>query len=183
MGELTLKRVIFCMLVPGVILALVFAYTCATKDAEAAMTGNATPSVNVLPGGELALSNTSNVQWGDRAAGATVNGTLNVTVTSNSADFNIKVQADQPLTSGANTIPSENFTYGSSYNSGNPSSGPTYQSSGTQFSTVSGTNVVTQSTGSAANALKVNVNYTLDIPANQTSGSYSATHTYTLAVQ
>lgn len=183
MRELTLRKAIFYILVPSVILTLVVAYTCATKNAEAAMTGNATPSVNVLAGGELALSNTSNVQWGDQAAGSTVNGTLNVAVTSNSADFNVKVQSDQPLTSGANTIPAGNFTYGSSYNSGNPSSGPTYQSSGTQFSTVSGTNVVTQSTGSTANALNVNVNYTLDIPSSQASGSYSATHTYTLAVQ
>lgn len=100
---------------------LVFVLAAPVKT-EAALTGNASPSVNVTAGGSLALSNTTNVQWGDAAAGDTKTGTLNCTLSCNVTTYNVKVAKNQDLTSGSYTIPSSAFTYTTSYNSGTPSS-------------------------------------------------------------
>jgi len=144
----------------------------------------ATTLQEAAPGGSLTLSNLTNIQWGDAAAGTTKNGIINCTISTTGATYDVKVAKDQDLTSGGNTIPSTSFTYTSSYNSGTPNTGVTYQTSSTQFATTSGTNVVSVSSGTAADNLNINVNYTLVIPPTQTAASsYTATHTYTLTVQ
>jgi len=141
-------------------------------------------TIQAAPAGSLTLSNLTNIQWGDAASGTTKNGTINCTITTTGTTYDVKVAKDQDLTSGINTIPSASFTYTSSYNSGIPNSGVTYQTSSTQFATTPGTNVASVSSGTAADNLNINVNYTLVIPPTQTAASsYTATHTYTLAVQ
>ena len=141
-------------------------------------------TLQAAPAGSLTLSNLTNIQWGDAASGTTKNGTINCTITTTGTTYDVKVSKDQNLTSGINTIPSTSFTYTSSYNSGTPDSGVTYQTSSTQFATTPGTNVASVTAGTAADNLNINVNYTLVIPPTQTAASsYTATHTYTLAVQ
>jgi hypothetical protein len=177
------QRMRIVLLIMGVVIGLVILLVLLPVKVNAALTGNVSPSVNVTAGGSLALTNTINVQWGDAAAGSTRNGTLNCTITTNTTVYNAKVLTNQVLTSGANTIPSVNFTYTSAYVSGSPATNITYQTTATQFSTVSpGTAVATAgSLATAAVDLNTGVTYTLNIPAGQAAATgYTATHTYTL---
>lgn len=151
------------------------------EKTNADMSGDADPSVNVTAGGSLALTNTTNVAWGDAAAGTTKNGTLNCTISTNTTTWDVKVATDGVLTSGSDTIDSTNFTYQSSFVSGTPNTGVTYAETDTEFATTPGTNVASISAGTAADTLNSAVDYTLDIPVDQAAASgYTATHTYTL---
>lgn len=157
-----------------------------TSSATGQWTTQVMPKVNVETGGSLSIAggtvNGSQIDFGDMGPGQTLEKTLSLSITANSA-WHLTVSKNQDLTYSvmSATVPSSNFTFKS-----NGGSGPIYVTSDTQFGN-SGTpsNVVTN--GSATGGSTVDVAYKLTIPAGQPcndplQGYYSAVHTYTLVV-
>lgn len=158
-----------------------------TSSAAGQWTTQVRPRVNVEMGGSLGIAGgttepNNSIDFGNMGPGQTLEKTLSLGITSNSA-WHLTVSKNQDLTDSmlAATIPSTNFTFKSS---GDP--GPTYITSSTEFgSLVSPSSVVTN--GSATSGSTVNVAYKLTIPAGQPSNNpsqsyYSALHTFTLVV-
>jgi hypothetical protein len=157
-----------------------------TSSAAGQWSTQVSPKVNVETGGSLSIAggavNGNQIDFGDMGPGQTLEKTLSLGITSNSA-WHLTVSKNQDLRDsvlGA-TIPSASFTFKSS---GDP--GPTYMTSSTEFgSSGSPSSVVTN--GSATSGSTVNVAYKLTIPAGQPSNDpnqsyYSALHTFTLVV-
>jgi len=145
------------------------------------------PKVNVETGGSLSITGGTTgennvIDFGNMGPGQTLDKTLSLGITSNSA-WHLTVSKNQDLKDSSlnATIPSANFTFKSS----GDASG-TYVTSNTEFgSLASPSSVVTN--GSTTNGSTVNVVYKLVIPAGQASNNpllsnYSAVHTYTLVV-
>ncbi len=158
-----------------------------TSSAAGQWSTEVRPRVNVETGGSLGITGgttgtNNSIDFGDMGPGQTLEKTLSLGITSNSA-WHLTVSKNQDLRDsvlGA-TIPSASFTFKSSGDSG-----PTYMTSSTEFgSSGSPSSVVTN--GSATSGSTVNVAYKLTIPAGQPSNDpnqsyYSALHTYTLVV-
>lgn len=158
-----------------------------TSSAAGQWTTQVRPRVNVETGGSLSITggtvNENQIDFGDMGPGQTLEKTLSLGITSNSA-WHLTVYKNQDLTDsmlGA-AIPSASFTFRSG---GDP--GPTYMISSTEFGS-SGSPSSVVSNGSATSGSTVNVAYKLTIPPGQPSNSdpnqsyYSALHTYTLVV-
>lgn len=157
-----------------------------TSSAAGQWSTQVSPKVNVETGGSLSIAggtvSGNQIDFGDMGPGQTVEKTLSLGITSNSA-WHLTVSKNQDLTDsmlGA-IIRSASFTFRSS---GDP--GPTYVTSSAEFgNSGSPSNVV--SNGSATSGSTVNVAYKLTIPPGQPSNDpnlsyYSALHTYTLVV-
>ena len=183
-GFVSLSRVLVVLSV----LALVIVFCLlGTLSAAGQWSTEVRPRVNVETGGSLGITGgttgtNNSIDFGDMGPGQTLEKTLSLSITSNSA-WHLTVSKNQDLRDsvlGA-TIPSASFTFKSS---GDP--GPTYIVSSTEFgSSGSPSSVVTY--GSATSGSTVNVAYKLTIPAGQPSNNpeqsyYSALHTYTLVV-
>lgn len=95
---------------------------------------------------------------------------ISATVNSN-RDWQLAVTKDQDLTSGSDTIPSANLTFGATA----VNFTETYEApAGTEF----GTDTVVVS-GNRGGGLDTNISYSLDVPWTVPDGVYTATHTYT----
>ncbi len=166
-----------------------FSMVGATTDTEQVV-----PTVRVASTGSLSISGKSNVQWGTSEnplpTGSTQTGTVSLSVTAD-ASWKLTVKKNQDLRDANinETIPSTNFTFTSGAGTPAPPGTPTYVTSDKKFyisaaeatGDSSNLNVVTD--GSATSSSNVEVTYTLNIPAGQPRGYYTATHTYTLIVE
>jgi len=173
------------VLIVVLIAALVF-YLLWASSAAGQSPVSVIPKVNVASGGSLSIVSGAvegnQLDFGSMGPGQTQEKTLSLGVTANSA-WHLTVSKNQDLKDSllGVTIPSANFTFRSSGNSG-----PIYVTSNTEFgSSGSPSNVVTN--GSATTGCNVNVVYSLTIPGDQPSNDpqasyYSAVHTYTLIV-
>ncbi|MCX6000892.1 MAG: hypothetical protein NTU41_15285 [Chloroflexi bacterium] len=142
------------------------------------------PSVTVGPGVTLALEDASNVQWvSGGAPGSSLNGTLQARVSSN-VGWSLTVQATSghtstnELTDESHRIASACFTYTSTAGTPAPPTGDGV-SNPKEFDGGNQTNVWTGGTATAD--CRVAVTYNLQIPKSQPPGTYTATHTYTVA--
>jgi len=150
--------------------------------AGAANTGTVSPSVTVTSTLSLVLENEANVWWGSQSAGSNPTGTIQARISANT-NWTLAVQATSgypstnELTDGSHRILSSNFKYTSAAGSPAPSGQGT--SSATAFDGSNQTSVWTA--GGATTDCRVAITYNLQIPASQSPGAYTATHTYTLA--
>jgi hypothetical protein len=148
----------------------------------AANTGTVSPSVTVSSTLSLSLENPENVQWGNQSAGSNPTGTIQARISANT-NWSLAVQATNgypstnELTDGSHRIASSYFKYTSAAGSPAPSGQGT--SSATAFDGSNQTSVWTA--GTAIADCRVAITYDLQIPASQSPGAYTATHTYTLA--
>jgi hypothetical protein len=174
------------LVVVGVmVLVLVFCLL-VTSSAVGQYTMDVIPKVNVETGGSLSIAggtvNGNQIDFGNMGPGQTLEKTLSLGMTANSA-WHLTVSKNQDLKDSSldATIPSANFTFKSS----GDASG-TYVTSSTEFGS-SGSPSSVVSNGSATSGSTINVAYKLIIPAGQPSNNpqvsyYSALHTYTLVV-
>jgi len=172
--------------VMGVIVMVVLLWLIGTRSAAGQYTTQVIPKVNVETGGSLSIAggtvNGNQIDFGNMGPGQTLEKTLSLGMTANSA-WHLTVSKSQDLKDSLidATIPSANFTFKSSGDAGG-----TYVTSSTEFgSTGSPSSVV--SNGAATSGSTINVAYKLIIPAGQPSNNpaasyYSAVHTYTLVV-
>jgi hypothetical protein len=150
--------------------------------AEAANTGTVSPSVTVGTTLSLIIENPENVQWGGKSAGTTQTGIIQAQIGANT-NWSLTVQATNgypstnELTDGNHKISSSYFKYTSAAGSPTPAGQGT--SSATAFDGSNQTSVWTE--GTAIADCRVAITYNLQIPAGQSPGTYTATHTYTLA--
>jgi hypothetical protein len=177
------SRVVAVVAVAVVVVVLWLAWT---PGASGQYIMEVIPKVNVETGGSLSITggtvNGNQIDFGNMGPGQTLEKTISLGVTSNSA-WHLIVSKNQDLTDSAlgATIPSTNFTFKSS----GDASG-TYILSSTEFgSSGSPSNVV--SNGATTTGSTVNVAYKLVIPVGQPSSNpgqdyYSTLHTYTLVV-
>jgi hypothetical protein len=144
------------------------------------------PKVNVETGGSLSIAggavNGNQIDFGNMGPGQTLEKTLSLGMTANSA-WHLTVSKNQDLKDSllVATIPSANFTFKS-----NGDASGTYVTSSAEFGS-SGSPSSVVSNGAATSGSTVNVAYKLIIPAGQPSNDpllsyYSAVHTYTLVV-
>jgi hypothetical protein len=161
-----------------------------TSSAEGQYPVTVIPKVNVESGGSLSITggtvNENQIDFGSMGPGQTLEKTLSLGVTANSA-WHLTVSKSQDLKDSGTgidaTIPSANFTFKSS----GDASG-TYVTSSTEFGgSTSPSNVV--SNGSVTSGSTINVTYKLEIPPDQPCSNpngggdyYSTSHTYTLVV-
>jgi hypothetical protein len=168
------------------VLVLVFCLL-GTTSASGQYPATVMPKVNVETGGSLSIAGGTTgannvIDFGNMGPGQTLEKTLSLGITSNSA-WHLTVEKNQNLKDSLLnvTILSASFTFKSSGDSG-----PTYVTSSTEFgNSGSASNVV--SNGSATSGSNVNVVYKLVMPGDQPSNNplesyYSAVHTYTLVV-
>jgi len=173
------------VMVGVMVLVLVFCLL-VTSSAVGQYTMDVIPKVNVETGGSLSIAggtvNGNQIDFGNMGPGQTLEKTLSLGMTANSA-WHLTVSKNQDLKDSSldATIPSANFTFKSS----GDASG-TYVTSSTEFGS-SGSPSSVVSNGSATSGSTINVAYKLIIPAGQPSNNpqvsyYSALHTYTLVV-
>ena len=167
----------------SLLLLVIFCYPVKTN---AAMTGDASPSVSVTAGGSITVTPTG-MSYGSKAAGthtaydADSGHKVALTINTNTTTWDVKVSKNNDLTSGANSIASANFIYTSIRISGTPAAPDVY--SDQPFGASGTPSNVTDSpaTPAACADLVVDVRYDLTLPSTQTAASnYQATHTYTL---
>jgi hypothetical protein len=172
--------------VVGVMVMVVLLWLIWTPSASGQYPVQVFPKVNVETGGSLSIVggavNGNQIDFGNMGPGQTLEKTLSLGMTANSA-WHLTVSKNQDLTDSliVATIPSANFTFKSS----GDASG-TYATSSTEFGN-SGSASSVVSNGAATSGSTVNVAYKLIIPAGQPSNDpllsyYSAAHTYTLVV-
>ena len=151
-------------------------------SAGAAATDTVSPSVTVGSTLSLTLEDGSNVEWGSKPAGTTQTGTIQAVIGANT-EWNLTVCATagysgtNELTDGSHRISASYFKYTSAAGDPAPPNG-TGVTTATPFDGSNETPVWT--TGTAYGGCKVAITYNLEIPANQSPGAYTATHTYTL---
>jgi hypothetical protein len=173
------------VMVGVMVLVLVFCLL-VTSSAVGQYTMDVIPKVNVETGGSLSIAggtvNGNQIDFGNMGPGQTLEKTLSLGMTANSA-WHLTVSKNQDLKDSSldATIPSANFTFKSS----GDASG-TYVTSSTEFGS-SGSPSSVVSNGSATGGSTINVACKLIIPAGQPSNNpqvsyYSALHTYTLVV-
>jgi len=174
------------VMVGVMVLVLVFCLL-VTSSAVGQYQSTVIPKVNVESGGSLSITGGTTgannaIDFGDMGPGQTLEKTLSLGITANSA-WHLTVSKNQDLSDSfiSATIPSANFTFKS-----NGDAGPTYVTSDAQFGN-SGTPSNVATNGSATGSSNVNVVYKLVMPADQRSSNpgadyYSAVHTYTLLV-
>jgi hypothetical protein len=174
------------LVVVGVmVLVLVFCLL-GTSSAVGQYQTQVIPKVNVETGGSLSIvggtTGASTIDFGNMGPGQTLEKTLSLGMTANSA-WHLTVSKNQDLKDSSleATIPSANFTFKSSGDAGG-----TYATSSTEFGS-SGSPSSVVSNGSATGGSTINVACKLIIPAGQASNDplvsyYSAVHTYTLMV-
>jgi hypothetical protein len=172
--------------VVAVMVAVVVLWLVWTPSASGQYQTTVIPKVNIETGGSLGITggtvNGNQIDFGNMGPGQTLEKTLSLGLTSNSA-WHLIVSKNQDLTDSAlgATVPSANFTFKSS----GDASG-TYVTSSTEFGS-SGSPSSVVSNGSATSGSTVNIAYKLVIPGGQPSSNpgtdyYSAVHTYTLVV-
>ena len=173
------------VMVGVMVLVLVFCLL-VTSSAVGQYTMDVIPKVNVETGGSLSIAggtvNGNQIDFGNMGPGQTLEKTLSLGMTANSA-WHLTVSKNQDLKDSllVATIPSANFTFKS-----NGDASGTYVTSSTEFGS-SGSPSSVVSNGSATGGSTINVACKLIIPAGQPSNNpqvsyYSALHTYTLVV-
>jgi len=174
-------KIVLSVFVLGAIVALSMFYLNGSARA-APVTETVSPRVTVSSTLSLTMEDTANVVWGSKAAGTTQTGTIQAVVTANTG-WNLTVQATagypgtNELVSGSNRIVSSRFKYTSAAGIPDPLNG-TGITTASPFDDSNQTPVWTG--GTAYDGCKVAITYSLQIPANQAPGEYTATHTYTL---
>jgi len=182
-GFVSLSRVLAVVAVMAIVLVL---WLLGMSSATGQYTTDVIPKVNVETGGSLSIvggtTGTNAIDFGNMGPGQTLEKTLSLGMTANSA-WHLTVSKNQDLKDSSldATIPSTNFTFKSS----GDASG-TYATSSTEFGN-SGSASSVVSNGSSTSGSTINVAYKLIIPAGQASNNpqvsyYSALHTYTLVV-
>ena len=176
-----MRRALVALLL--ILLLTATAAFCLSEITGAATTGTVTPSVTLTNTLSLSIENGANVQWGNQSAGSHPTGTIQAKISAN-ASWNLTVQATagypgtNELTDESHKISSSCFKYTSTAGSPAPPNG-----SGTATTTCfDGSNQTSVWTDGTATAdCRVAITYDLQIPENQPPGTYTATHTYTLA--
>ena len=150
--------------------------------AHAQDTAQVVPAVTVESTGMLSLVSgtvgANVIDFGTVPADSVHNRALVLAVSANSG-WNLQVSKNQDLTDAQNgnaSIPSNRLTFTSS-----GPIGPTYVTSAAEFGAAgTPTNVVQN--GEPVSEANITVSYSLNVPASQPAGYYTAFHTYTLVV-
>ena len=171
-------KIVLSVFVLGAIVALSMFYLFGTAEA-ATVAPPVKPSVTITSTLSLAMEDTANVVWGDKAAGTTpITGTIQARVSSNT-NWMLTVASSTSHglegNDGSHHIASPSFKYTSA--AGTPTPSGNGIAAATEFST-SGTNVWTD--GLSISDCRVAIAYNLVIAASQYPQGYSATHPYTL---
>jgi len=177
-----MKLKIAAVLVLVVTLAIPSVLSLHAPVAAASSSVQVVPVVTVASTGVLTIvsgtnpANNNAIEFGTVAAGSTTNKSIVLAVSANSG-WNLQVSKNQNLTDGGYvSIPSGSLRFTS-----NGPVGPTYVTSPTEFGAVA-TPTTVVSSGDPASAANITVSYSLNVPASQAVGYYSAFHTYTLVV-
>jgi len=171
------KMLLFILILGAIATFSLFGTAGAAQDTE-----QVSPSVTVTSTLSLTLEDTTNVQWEPQSAGSNPTGTIQARISANTG-WALTVQATGgwpgtgELTDGNHRIPSSYFKYTSA--AGDPTPSGQGTSSATAFDGSNQTSVWTA--GTAIGDCRVAITYDLQIPATQDPGSYTTTHTYTLA--
>ncbi len=147
-------------------------------------TAQVVPVVTVQSTGVLTIvsgtnpENNNAIEFGTVPAGSASSKALVLAVNANSA-WTLQVGKNQDLTDGTYgtaPIPSTNLRFTS-----DGLAGPTYITSPAEFGSLASPSTVA-SCGDPVSAANITVSYSLNVPASQPVGYYSAFHTYTLLV-